>query len=91
MTLSYESLDGPLELVIPRGTQTGTTFRFREHGVPQVRGRGRGDLLVEVEVEVPTELNDEQEALVRQLAQLRGEDVAEAKKGPFARLRSAIR
>lgn len=91
VTLTYESLDGPLELVIPRGTQTGTTFRFREHGVPQVRGRGRGDLLVEVEVEVPTELNDEQEALLRQLAQLRGEDVAEAKKGPFARLRSAIR
>ncbi|MEZ5266404.1 MAG: DnaJ C-terminal domain-containing protein [Acidimicrobiales bacterium] len=91
VTLAYESLDGDLELVIPKGTQTGTVFRFREHGVPQVRGRGRGDLLVEVVVETPTDLSEEQEALLRQLAQLRGEDVAEHRKGPFARLRSAMR
>lgn len=90
-TLAYESLDGEVELVIPPATQTGTTFRFRDLGVPQVRGRGRGDLLVEVVVETPSELTQEQEDLLRRLAELRGEQVTEAKKGPFARLRSAMR
>ncbi|MFN0028968.1 MAG: molecular chaperone DnaJ [Acidimicrobiales bacterium] len=90
-TLSYASLDGDLELVIPRGTQSGTVFRFREHGVPQVRGRGRGDLLVSVEVQTPDDLDDEQEELLRRLAELRQESVSEPDRGLFARLRSAIR
>lgn len=90
-TIAYQSLDGEVELVIPRGTSTGTTFRFRDLGVPQVRGRGRGDLLVEVVVETPTDINDEQEELLRRLAALRGEQVAEPEKGLLARIRSAIR
>jgi molecular chaperone DnaJ len=90
-TISYQSLDGEVELAVPPGTQTGTTFRFRELGVPQVRGRGRGDLLVEVLVETPTDLTEEQEELLRKLADLRGEQVAEPEKGLLARLRSVIR
>lgn len=90
-TFAYESLDGEVELVVPAGTQTGTVFRMRDLGVPQVRGRGRGDLLVEVVVETPGELPAEQDELLRRLAELRGEAVTEAKKGPFARLRSAMR
>jgi len=90
-TIEYHSLDGEVELQVPAGTQTGTTFRFRDLGVPQVRGRGRGDLLVEVVVEVPTDLTDEQEELLRRFAELRGEQVAEPEKGFLARLRSVIR
>jgi molecular chaperone DnaJ len=91
VTLGYETLDGEVELTIPAGTQSGTSFRFRDHGVPQVRGRGRGDLLVEVVVETPEDLSDEQEELLRRLAELRGEQVADPEKGLFARLRSAMR
>jgi len=90
-TIDYESLDGEVELAVPAGTQTGTVFRFRALGVPQVRGRGRGDLLVEVVIETPTDLSEEQEALLRRFAELRGEPVAEPEKGLLARLRSVIR
>ena len=46
--LRYETLDGTEDLVIPRGTQPGKVFRLRGRGVPDVNGRGRGDLLVQV-------------------------------------------
>ena len=89
--LDYETLDGREELVIPRGTQTGTVVRLREKGVPEVRGRGRGDLLVELVVETPGDLNEEQEQVLRQFAALRGETVAEPDSGFFSKLRSAFR
>ncbi len=90
-TMAYQSLDGEVELVVPAGTQAGTVFRFRELGVPQVRGRGRGDLLVEVAIGTPTDLSEEQEEVLRRFADLRGEEVAEPEKGLLARLRSVIR
>ena len=61
-------------------------LRLRGRGVPEVRGRGRGDLLIELVVEVPTDLTAEQEELLRQLATLRGESVA-----PPGGIRSRIR
>ncbi len=73
---SFETLDGDEELVLPRGTQTGRVFRLRGRGVPHVEGRGRGDLLVQIVVDTPTELSAEQEDLLRQLAASRGDDVA---------------
>ena len=50
-------------------------------GVPSLRGRGRGDLLVRVDVDVPTRLGDEEAELLRRLAELRGEEVAPPEKG----------
>ena len=55
--LAFETLDGTEDLVIPRGTQTGRVFRLRGRGVPHVEGRGRGDLLVQVVVDTPTDLD----------------------------------
>ena len=55
--LPFETLDGEEDLVIPRGTQSGRVFRLRNRGVPHVEGRGRGDLLVQVVVDTPTELS----------------------------------
>jgi molecular chaperone DnaJ len=88
---AFETLDGSEDLVLPRGTQTGRVFRLRGRGVPHVEGRGRGDLLVQIVVDTPTELPGEQEELVRQLAELRGDDVAPADSGFFARIRSAFK
>jgi molecular chaperone DnaJ len=64
---------------------------MRQRGVPHVSGRGRGDLYIHLMVATPTELDDEQESLLRQLAELRGEDVAEPRSGIMGRVRSAFR
>jgi molecular chaperone DnaJ len=87
----FESLDGPEELVIPAGTQSGREIRMRGQGVPHLQGRGRGDLLVTVIVDTPEGLPKEQEELVRQLAELRGEPVASPEAGLMSKLRSAFK
>ena len=89
--LPYETLDGSEDLVVPKGTQTGRTFRLRGRGVPHVQGRGRGDLLVHVVVDTPDHLDSAQEDLLRQLAEARGEDVAPADAGLMSRIRSAFK
>ena len=83
-------LDGEHEVVVPAGTQPGQVFRVKHAGVPSLRGRGRGDLLVRVDVDVPTQLSDEEAELWRRLAELRGDDVAPPEKGVMSRLRSAF-
>jgi molecular chaperone DnaJ len=89
--IAFETLDGVEDLVIPAGTQTGRVFRLRGRGVPRVDGRARGDLLIEVVVETPTELTREEEDLVRRLAVLRGEEVTAADTGLLSRIRSAFK
>ncbi len=88
--LGFETLDGTEELVVPRGTQTGRVFRLRGRGVPHVRGRGRGDLLVRAVVDTPTDLTAEVEDALRSLAELRGDDVAPPEKGFLSRIKSAF-
>jgi molecular chaperone DnaJ len=89
--LDIDTLEGLEELLVPPGTQPGHVFRLKGRGVPALRGRGRGDLLVRVEVEIPGRLSAEEDELIRSLAGLRGEDVATASdKGVFSRLRSAF-
>ncbi|MGI8984067.1 MAG: molecular chaperone DnaJ [Acidimicrobiales bacterium] len=89
--LRSENLDGTEDLVIPRGTQPGKVFRLRGRGVPDVNGRGRGDLLVQVVVDTPTDLTKEQDELLRLFAQARGDDVAPAESGFLAKVRSAFK
>ena len=90
-TIDFQTLDSTEVLEIPRGTRTGEVFRMRDRGVPHLAGRGRGDLLVEVVVDTPTDLDGEGEALLRQFAETRGEPVAPPGEGMFSRLRSVFR
>lgn len=83
--LPLETLDGYEELTVPRGTQVGKVFKMKGKGVPRLDGRGRGDLMVRVNVEIPTSLDEESEDLLRQYAVVRGESVAEPKEGFFSR------
>lgn len=79
-------LEGESEpLEVPPGTQPETIFRLGKKGVPRLQRRGRGDLLVHVEVTVPTELDDDAEDALRSYADLRGERPAEKKRGLFRR------
>ncbi|MFI5046223.1 MAG: J domain-containing protein [Acidimicrobiia bacterium] len=89
--LDVETLEGPEELLVSPGTQPGHVFRLKGRGIPALRGRGRGDLLVRVDVDVPGRLSAEEDALVRQLAEVRGEEVAAPQdKSVFSRLKSAF-
>ena len=65
--IEVPTLNGDAPLDIPKGTQTDARFRLRGKGMPNVSGRGHGDLLVAVKVEVPTTLSREQKDLVEQL------------------------
>ena len=89
--VQLETLDGPETVEIDPGTQPGTVKRFRKRGVPHPEGRGRGDLLVEIAVQIPTNLGEQQRVLLRQLAQLRGEEVDPQAGGLFARLKGGGR
>ena len=73
--VTLDTLDGPLELRVAPGTQSGQTMVCRYKGVPRGRGRGRGNLLVEFAVRTPEDLDGEQAELVRELARQRGEDI----------------
>ena len=75
---------------MPPGTQPGREFKLKGRGVPSLHGRGRGDLLVRIDVEVPEKLRPEEEELLRQWAELRGDEVAPADRGFFRRVKSAF-
>ncbi len=90
-TLSVVTLEGTEDLEVAPGTTSGTVLVLAQRGVPHVEGRGRGSLLVRVVVDIPDRLPEDQEILVRQLADLRGEEVAEPRAGLLSRLRSALR
>src|SRR6185437_14116114 len=72
-TITVPTLDGKVTLKVPSGTQSGRVLRVRGRGVPSGSGRNGGkpgDLMVKVEVMVPTELTDEQRAAVESLAEV---------------------
>jgi molecular chaperone DnaJ len=72
-TMTVPTLDGKVTLKVPAGTQSGRTLRVRGRGVPGASGRNggkAGDLLVKVDVQVPTELSEEQRAAVEALAEV---------------------
>jgi molecular chaperone DnaJ len=90
--LTIKTLDGEEALDVRAGTQPSSTLRIRGKGVPHLRGAGRGDLFVHLDVRTPTKLEPEQERLLREFARSRGEEVAELSKqgGFFSRMRDAF-
>ena len=66
--ITVPGIDAEQTVKIPESTQTGTTFRLRGKGMPDVSGRGHGDLLVTVQAVTPKKLNKEQKKLLEQLA-----------------------
>jgi molecular chaperone DnaJ len=72
--IEVTTLDGEESLKIPAGTQTGTVFRLKSHGMPALGGRGKGDLFVAVTVITPKTLTKEQRKLLEQLAEIEDKD-----------------
>lgn len=97
-SVKLDTLDGEETMTISAGTQPGEVLTLRARGVPRLRGTGRGDLYVHLDVRTPSRLDAEQSALLQQLAELRGEDgdsievqsSTESGGGLFSRLKDAF-
>lgn len=76
-TTNVPTVDGPQELKIPAGTQSGQAFRMRDLGVPHLGGSGRrGDQIVIVNVAIPKKLDERQRELLEELASTMGDDIS---------------
>jgi molecular chaperone DnaJ len=91
-SVPFDTLDDSRDLAIAGGTQSGTVLTLKGLGVPKLRGRGRGDLFVQVQVDTPTDLDDQQRELLVALAGARSEPLGEAPhaEGLFSKIRSAL-
>ena len=97
--VSVETLDGAKEVHIKSGTMSGANVTLKDLGITKLRGHGRGDLIVHIEVTTPHKLNGEQEELIKKLAKSRGEKLDQviihknnekSGKGFFGRMRDAF-
>ena len=69
-TVEVKTLTGKVALKIPAGTQSGTVFRLKGHGMPKLRGGANGDEYVKVHVEVPKTLTSEQRKALEEFIEL---------------------
>ncbi len=93
--LTLNTLDGPQDVDIVPGSQSGQSVTLRGLGVTRLRGSGRGDLIVHFEVCTPRNLDEPQRELLQQLAVLRGEERPDGRlsthgTGLFGRLKDAL-
>lgn len=75
--ITVKTLDGDEKLTIPAGTQTGTVFRVKGKGMPNLGGRGHGDLFVAATLVTPKTLTKEQRKLLEQLAEIEEVDFSD--------------
>jgi molecular chaperone DnaJ len=64
--IEVDTVDGALTMRIPAGTQSGTDFKLSDHGVPHLRGDGRGAHIVTIHVDTPTKLSKKQKELLQE-------------------------
>jgi molecular chaperone DnaJ len=81
--VEVDTVEGKEKLTVPPGTATGERIRLEKMGVPSLRGGGRGSIYFQVEVDFPKKLAKEEEKLLREIAELKGEKVTPPKKGFF--------
>jgi molecular chaperone DnaJ len=85
--INVPTLEGPHLLTIPEGTQSGAELRIKGKGVPEVQGRGRGDLIVHIDVKIPSKLTREQRRLFEQLRETLPVDNEPHEKGLLEKVR----
>lgn len=88
--LEVPTLDGKVRYTMPEGTQTGTIFRLKGKGIPYLRGNGRGDQYIKVEIDVPKKLSERQKEILKQFAETTGDEVYERRKGFFDKMKDAL-
>ena len=86
-TLEIPTIDGKVKYDLPEGTQSGTTFRLKGKGIPELNGRGRGDQYVTVYIETPRNLNREQKEALKKFAESVGDNNYEERKKFFKKFK----
>ena len=80
------TLEGDTTYTIPEGTQTGTTFTIKGKGIPYINGKGKGDLVFKVTVEVPKGMNESQKDALRKFAEACGKSNYSKKEKFFSKI-----
>ena len=88
--IEVNTLEGKIKYLIPEGTQTGTTFRIRNKGIPILKSKARGDLYITVKVTIPKKLSEKQKELLRQFAEISGDEAGEQGKSFFDKVKDAF-
>ena len=89
--VTVTTFDGPVKLHIPAGTPSGKILRLKDKGMPSVRDGRRGDLMVRVDIDVPTRLSEKERRLFQELAKEQKDFTAEPrKKGFFDRFKESF-
>ena len=88
--VAVPTLDGDAHLKIPAATPSGKIFKLKEKGMPSLEGRGRGELIVRIEIEVPHKLSDKERKLLQELAKENKSSATPQKKGFFERFKEAL-
>ncbi len=81
--ISVDTLEGTEKLKVPKGTNSGVLLKLETEGLPSIRSSRRGDIVYEVDVKIPKKLAKKEEELLREIASLKNEEVAENTKGIF--------
>ncbi len=63
--IDVETVDGPVRMKVPAGTQSGSDFKLSNHGVPHLKGSSRGPHIVTMIVDTPTKLSKQQQELLK--------------------------
>jgi molecular chaperone DnaJ len=86
------TLHGKVKLKVPAGTQTGTKFRLKGKGVPNVRGYGTGDQHIIIRILTPTKLTEKQKQLLHEFAEVSGNvPQGEHEEGFFSKVKRAFK
>jgi molecular chaperone DnaJ len=88
--IQVPTLDGKVKFTIPEGTQPATTFRLKNKGIPYLRGSGRGDQHIKVKVVIPKKLDDKQKNLLKEFAEISGEEINPEHKGFLQKIKDAF-
>lgn len=80
-SVDVPTIDGEASLNIPAGTQSGSTFKLRGEGIKSLNWSGKGNLYVKVQVVVPKKLSAKQKEVLKEFADVSGEEISHVKKG----------
>ncbi|NEU31645.1 molecular chaperone DnaJ [bacterium LRH843] len=89
--IEVPTLTGKVKLKIPAGTQTGTNFRLRGKGVPNVHGRGQGDQHVQIRVVTPKNLTENEKEMIREFSKMSGGQPNEQHDSFFEKVKRAFK